>query len=43
MNSRDFRVLFLYEWKNKHNAEAAARNVNASFGNGSVNERAIRR
>ena len=38
MNSRDFRVLFLYEWKNKHNAAAAARNINAAFGNGSVNE-----
>ena len=29
MNSRDFRVLFLYEWKSKHNA---------AFVNGFVNE-----
>ena len=43
MNSKDFRVLFLYEWKSKHNATAAARNINAAFGNGSVNERTIRR
>ena len=33
MNFRDFRVLFLYEWKRQHNA---------AFGNGSVNERTIR-
>ena len=33
-------MLFLYEWKSKHNAAAAARNINAAFGNGSVNERA---
>ena len=31
-------MLFLYEWKSKHNAAAAARNINAAFGNGSVNE-----
>ena len=43
MNSRDFRVLFLYEWKSKHNTAATARNMNAVFGNGSVNERTFRR
>ena len=32
MNSRDFKVLFLYEWKSKHYA---------AFGNGSVSERTI--
>ena len=42
MNSSDFRVLFLYEWKNKHNAAKASRNINAIFGNGSVKERTIR-
>ena len=39
MNSRDFRALFLHEWKIKHNAAAAARNVNGVFGNNFVNER----
>ena len=38
MNSRDFRMLFLYEWKSKHNAAAATHNINAAFGNSSVNE-----
>ena len=42
MNSRDFRVLFLCERKSKHNAAATARNINAAFGNGSVNEHTIR-
>ena len=37
MNSRDFRVLFSYEWKSKHNAAAAARNINLVFGNCAVN------
>ena len=43
MDSRDFRVLFLYEWKIKHLAAAAARNTNTVFWIGSVNERTIRR
>ena len=43
MNFRDFRVLFLHEWKSKHNAAAAAQNIYAAFGNGSVNECTIRR
>ena len=38
MNFRDFRVLFLFEWKNKHNAAATVRSINAAFGNGLVNE-----
>ena len=42
MNSEDFRVLFLYEQKSKHNAAAVAGNINAAFGSGSVNERTIR-
>ena len=42
MNSRDFRMLFLYEWESKHNAAAAVWNVNAAFGNGSVKERTTR-
>ena len=39
MNSRDFKVLFSYQWKSKHNAAAAAWNINAAIGNSSVNER----
>ena len=31
----------MYKWKNKHNAAAAAQNINAAFGNGSVNEHTI--
>ena len=42
MNSRDFRVLFLYECKSKHNSVAAARNIDSAFGNGSINEFTIR-
>ena len=41
INSRDFRVLFLYEWKSNHNAAAAAQNFNAAFISGYVNERTI--
>ena len=41
MNSRDFRGLFLYEWESKHKVITAAQNVNAAFGNGSINERTI--
>ena len=36
-------MLFLYELKSKHNAAAAAQNINAVFGNSSVNELIIRR
>ncbi|CAK9813894.1 Histone-lysine N-methyltransferase SETMAR [Anthophora plagiata] len=43
MNQRDFRVLILYEWKSGKNASAAARNINAAFGNDAVNERTVRR
>ncbi|GFY74909.1 hypothetical protein TNIN_225541, partial [Trichonephila inaurata madagascariensis] len=42
-NSRDFRVLFLYEWKSDQNAAAAALNINVKFGDDSVNEHIIRR
>ena len=42
MNSRDFKVLFLYELKSKHTAAVAGRNINIAFINGSVNERTIR-
>ena len=38
MNSKDFRKLFLYERKSKHNDAAAPRNINAAFGNCSVND-----
>ena len=41
MNSRVFRVLFLCEWKSKRYTAAAARSINATFENGSVNERTI--
>ncbi|GFW32379.1 hypothetical protein TNCV_675381 [Trichonephila clavipes] len=37
----DFIVLFLYKWKNNHKAAAAFRNINAAFGDSSVNERTI--
>ena len=43
MNSRDFRVLFSYEWKSKYNAAAASRNINVAFGSVSINERDISR
>ena len=42
MNSSDFRMLFLYEWKSKYNVAAAAQTINVAFRNGSVNERTIR-
>ncbi|GFY43515.1 hypothetical protein TNIN_240471 [Trichonephila inaurata madagascariensis] len=38
MNSRDFRVLFLYEWKGDHNAAAAVRNINVVLENCSTFE-----
>ena len=41
INSRDFKVLFLYDWKSKRDAAAAARNINAAFRNGFVNEHTI--
>ena len=37
------RTIFLYEWKLKHNAIEAARNINFAFGERSANERTIRR
>ncbi|GFU65929.1 histone-lysine N-methyltransferase SETMAR [Trichonephila clavipes] len=43
MNSLDFRVLFLYEWKRDHNSTTSTRNISATFGYGSVNKRALRR
>lgn len=43
MKQRDFRVLFLYEWKSGNNASTAARNINVAFGNDAVNERTVRR
>ena len=43
MNSKDFKVLFLYDWRSKHNAAAVVRNINAAFGNGSVSKRTFRR
>lgn len=42
MNQRDIRVLYLYEWKSGHNAAAAARNINAAFGEDFAKERTIR-
>ena len=38
MNSRSFRMLFLLQWKSKHNAAAVARNINAAFENNYANE-----
>ena len=43
MNSSDFIVLFLYEWKSNYNVAAASRNISATFVNGFLNERTIRR
>ncbi|GFX35168.1 hypothetical protein TNCV_2331081 [Trichonephila clavipes] len=42
MNFQVFRVLFLYKWKNNHNAATAARNIDAEFGDYLVNEHSIR-
>jgi histone-lysine N-methyltransferase SETMAR len=42
MKNRDFRVIFLYEFKLGHNAAEAARNINAAFGNETASERTIR-
>ena len=42
MNSKDFRMLFLYEWKSKQNAAAAAQDINAALENDSVSEHTIR-
>lgn len=43
METRDFRVIFFYEFKLGRSAAEAARNICKAFGEGSVNERTIRR
>lgn len=43
LKNTEKRTLFLYEWKLNHNASDAARNINFAFGEGSANERTIRR
>jgi len=43
MNSRDLRVIFFYEFKSNHSGSVAAQNINAAFGEGTVNERTIQR
>ncbi|VDO40756.1 unnamed protein product [Heligmosomoides polygyrus] len=42
MNHRDIRGLYFYDWKSKLNAAAAARNINAAFGENFANERTVR-
>eukprot|EP01133_Synstelium_polycarpum_P030461 gene30461-37793_t len=42
MQKRDFRAIFLYEYKLGHNAAEAARNINRAFGVGTASERTIR-
>ncbi|GFX82943.1 hypothetical protein TNCV_4938131 [Trichonephila clavipes] len=43
INTGDFRILFLYQWKNDRNIAATSRSNNATFGDDSVNEHSIRR
>ena len=40
---RDFRLIFLYEFKLNQSATETARKTNKTFGNYSVNERTVRR
>ncbi|XP_024080509.1 histone-lysine N-methyltransferase SETMAR-like [Cimex lectularius] len=42
MEIRDFRVIFLYQFKLGHSAAEAARSISKPFAEGSVNERTIR-
>lgn len=39
---RDFRPIFLYEYKLGHNSAETARNINGAFGDGAVSECTIR-
>lgn len=43
MNNRDFRTIFLYEFKLGHSATQAARNINGAFGKDTANERTVQR
>ena len=43
MMLRDFRSIFLYDFKLNQSAADTARKINQEFANDSVNERAIRR
>lgn len=43
MNSRDIRAIFFYEWKKGHSGVKAAQDINAAFGDGTVNVRTIQR
>ena len=43
MNTRDIRVIILYEFKLGHNAAVATRNINEAFGDGTANERTTQR
>ena len=43
LKNTEMRTLFLYEWKLKHNPTEAAQNINFAFGEGSANERTLRR
>lgn len=40
MVEQEIRVCILYEFKLKHNASEASRNINAAWGEGSLSERA---
>nr|XP_023030100.1 uncharacterized protein LOC111518017 [Leptinotarsa decemlineata] len=43
MSSSDFRTIYLYEYKLNQSAAKTAQKINEAFGNGSVNERTVRR
>lgn len=42
LSARDYRILYLYEYKLGHNGAMAARNINSAFGAKVVSERTIR-
>ena len=43
LSSKELRLLFLYEFKLGHNAAVAASNIDLAFGEGTANQRTIRR
>ena len=43
MKKRDFRIIFLYEFKLGHKATDANAKINSAFGKPKVNERTVQR
>ncbi len=43
MKKRDFRIIFLYEFKLGHKATDASAKINSAFGKSKVNERTVQR